>query len=755
MPGSSNGVGFSYRAFISYCHRDKAWADWLHRSLESYRVPSRLVGKQTEAGVIPRRLNPVFRDREELASAAELGRKVNEALGQSENLIVICSPAAAASRWVNEEVLAYKRMGRGGRIFCVIVEGEPNASDLPGREAEECFCPALRCQLDDLGQPGTKRAEPVAADARPGKDGKANARLKLIAGMLDVGFDALKQREQHRKLRRMAAITGLALLVMAVTIVLAVVALISRHNAVLAQHTAVVAQQSAERRQKQAEDLVDFMLGDLTKRLRRFDKLNVLTVVDDKAMAYFKSLPPTDVSDVELAERAKALQRIGEVRMDKSRLADAKDSFQQALRLNKRLVDDAPDDATRQNAYAENLLWIGFADWNQGRLDLAEAAFRQSAAALERAVSLAPSSNDTVQNLVDVYNNLGHVALARGELDFAEREFASDLALCRQMAAAHPDDVGWQTSLGDAHDNLATLALVRGKLGKAIEGYQQEVHAYDTATARNPHDQQIKDTLFASKAILGRTLALAGQTTRGLAYVNSALRIAKALVAFDPSHDGWWGDYAYYQALAGTLHLEQGDPAAASGPVAASIRTLQRLVRKDPDNAQWAENLAEAQWVGARLAITRRQPSKAQTLAKAALVNVQRSLKNDPNSSRSLGVEAKILLVQAQLAEDVGHGQAASQNRQQALTIATRLAAHSSDPRTHALLIAALLASNKNAAAKPYVLALQKTGYRPAGFVALLERHGIAYPPDPSFDARIARLLRVGGSKPHAAHDHP
>ncbi|MBS0432528.1 MAG: toll/interleukin-1 receptor domain-containing protein, partial [Proteobacteria bacterium] len=94
MPESVASAGFIYRAFISYSHRDKAWADWLHKALETYRVPSRLVGKETTHGTIPRRLHPVFRDRDELPSAHDLNGKVNEALRNSANLIVICSPAS-------------------------------------------------------------------------------------------------------------------------------------------------------------------------------------------------------------------------------------------------------------------------------------------------------------------------------------------------------------------------------------------------------------------------------------------------------------------------------------------------------------------------------------------------------------------------------------------------------------------------------------------------------------------------------------
>ena len=40
---------YKYKAFISYSHQDKKWGDWLHRALETYRVPKGLVGKETEA----------------------------------------------------------------------------------------------------------------------------------------------------------------------------------------------------------------------------------------------------------------------------------------------------------------------------------------------------------------------------------------------------------------------------------------------------------------------------------------------------------------------------------------------------------------------------------------------------------------------------------------------------------------------------------------------------------------------------------
>lgn len=201
---------FKYWAFISYSHADSAWADWLHGAIETYSVPARLrraskhAGRQTngQAEAIPRHLYPVFRDRDELASSSDLSTRIREALAQSRCLIVICSPRAAASRWVEQEIRAFRELGRADRVLALIVDGEPGAAG-----GKECFPPALR------------EGEPLAADARPEKDTRETARLRLIAGILGVGFEELRQRERQRVLRQrlrtaasvLAAVAAMAL----------------------------------------------------------------------------------------------------------------------------------------------------------------------------------------------------------------------------------------------------------------------------------------------------------------------------------------------------------------------------------------------------------------------------------------------------------------------------------------------------------------------------------------------------------------
>jgi hypothetical protein len=193
---------YKYWAFISYSHQDETWARWLHENIETYKVPRRLVGRRNAYGKVPPRVFPVFRDREELPGSFDLGGTLQAALRGSRVLVVICSPRAAASRWVNEEAKEFKALGREDRVLCLIVDGEPNATDKPELGLLECFPPAVRYRVGADGALTEERTEPIAADARKDKDGRENAKLKILAGILGVGFDELRQRELVRQRKR-------------------------------------------------------------------------------------------------------------------------------------------------------------------------------------------------------------------------------------------------------------------------------------------------------------------------------------------------------------------------------------------------------------------------------------------------------------------------------------------------------------------------------------------------------------------------
>lgn len=725
---------FRYRAFISYSHQDKSWVDWLHKVLETYRVPARLVGQETAAGIIPPRLAPIFRDRDELASATDLGRKVNEALEQSANLIVICSPRAATSRWVQEEVLAFKRLGRSERIFCLIIDGEPNASDLPGREAEECFVPALRFHLDADGQPTTKRIEPIAADARTGKDGRNKAKLKLIAGMLDIAFDSLRQRELQRRHRRMTAITTLAVIVMAVTTALAIAALISRH-------AAEVARIDAEHHQKQAEDLVDFMLGDLNDKLFQVERLDIMESVDDKAMAYFASLPTKDVTPQALARRAKALEKIGTVRQNQGHLPEAMAAFQAAAALSAPLAKATPADTARQLQYARILTFIGQTHWYQGQLDEAQASFDAAQRVLLGAEQHAANDMDLKFELEMVDNNLGHVLEARGRLDEAMAPYTSALDLSSKLVAASPDKAEWAVELGGAHNNLGKLALLHGDLATAISEYSADDAIVSALVARDPKDNSQRDALLTIRAILGRTLALAGADDVGMQHLQQAVQIATELVKTDPHNSGIQEDLAHYAQQLARLKRLNGDLASAQQLNAQSLSILSDLVKQDPTAAGLQRELAEAQTEQAAqsLAAGQADAARAQAQAQAALNTLDPLFQRQPNDRAILLATMTAQLLLAKVSTDAS---AAAQLRNTVLAAAQAQPSGQRDPRLLALQVEAMLALGNKTDAQALIRQLWDGGYRDAALLAALRNERIAYPVNEAFQKQ---LLAAGG----------
>ena len=226
-------------------------AEWLHEALESFRVPSHLVGRLTEHGSVPRRLTP---DLPRPSGTRGLGRPRHGDPRGADGIALPRRPLLSgrrSSRWTNAEIEAFKRIRPDGCIFAVIVDGEPFASDIAGREAEECLPRALRFKYDRRGRPTAKRAEPLGRRyPRVTPKSRRMGFLKLVAGMLGVGLDDLVRRADIRRQKRLAILAAASLAGMAVTSVLAV--------------TAIQARDAARDQRREAEGLIGFMLGDLT-----------------------------------------------------------------------------------------------------------------------------------------------------------------------------------------------------------------------------------------------------------------------------------------------------------------------------------------------------------------------------------------------------------------------------------------------------------------------------------------------------------
>jgi len=175
--------GKEYYAFISYKREDEKWAKWLQDKLEHYRFPTNLNGRTD----LPKNIRPTFRDVTDL-NPGLLAEEINNALHNSEWLIVVCSPRSARSPWVCKEAQTFIDLGRADHIIPFVIEGNPFSNDI----TTECYPEAL------LNLTGSK--ELLAANIN--EMGRDAAAIKVVARMFNLRFDALWQRYQRAKRRR-------------------------------------------------------------------------------------------------------------------------------------------------------------------------------------------------------------------------------------------------------------------------------------------------------------------------------------------------------------------------------------------------------------------------------------------------------------------------------------------------------------------------------------------------------------------------
>jgi len=593
-----------YYAFLSYSHKDKELADWLHRELEKFRVPHSLAGKLTANGVVPRRLTPIFRDQHDLSAGGELGVEIKAALAASQFLIVLCSPEAARSRWTNAEIESFKRTRPEGCVLAAVVAGEPFASDIPGREAEECFPPALRYKYDRRGHQTGKRAEPLAADFREVGEGMRLALLKLVAGMLGVGLDELVQRETTRRHRHMAWLAAGSLAGMAITSTLAVTSIQSRNE--------------AREQRRDAEGLIGFMLGDLKGKLEPIGRLDVLDAVGAKALAYYQKQDKLQLSDDSLAQRSKALTLMGQIATDRGDLDSGLRLYKEAFASTAELLRRQPDDPQRIFDHAQNVFYVGDIARHRQDSHTAEWAMNEYRRLATQLIESDRSNPKWQMEGIYADTNLGTLLVDKGRYSEAAAVFENSLADREKLAAGAPDNVEYKKALVSS---LAWLGEAREKEGRLEDGLASRER--EIAFLQSYIDDPKSDTHFRRDAIVayraaGRLNGVRGNLVKGIEQLRAGVRTGEALLQTEPQNTDWAAMTAWAKFELARLELARRNVDEASLLTSSFCDTADRLFARDSTVVDWRLDLRSACLeMRIRTALARGSAADAQDLADA------------------------------------------------------------------------------------------------------------------------------------------
>src|SRR5690606_29013224 len=175
----------TYQAFLSYASPDRELAERLHRRLER-------IGRNHWWNVRARR---VFLDRESVAASDNLWGKVEHALRESSHLVLLASPHAAASAWVQREVEWWRQHRGPSALLIALAHGhvfwDGGAGDFTpafGDKPTNAIPAALR---------GAFPVEPEWVVVEPSHDSRAvtECAAALVAGIERVDKEHLLKRD--------------------------------------------------------------------------------------------------------------------------------------------------------------------------------------------------------------------------------------------------------------------------------------------------------------------------------------------------------------------------------------------------------------------------------------------------------------------------------------------------------------------------------------------------------------------------------
>ncbi len=288
--------------------------------------------------------------------------------------------------------------------------------------------------------------------------------------------------------------------------------------------------QEAQQQRVQAEGLIEFMLGDLRKKLEPVGRLDVLDAVGDKALDYYarQDLARSDADS--LGRRARALHLMGEIAEKRGQMAEAEQRFKQAADSTAELLARDPKNTQRLFDHAQSSYWVGYAAWQQRRLPEAEARFQRYLALADELVRLEPGKVEWQVEQAYAQNNLGVLKLHDGSTRAAQMHFQATLKVWQHLSPQRPD---LQTELATTLGWLAEAEERQGRFDASIASHQAKLVALQVAGGKETGDRTRQEQHAATETVLGRLHLNAGRIDAAMALTQRARDTYVELSALD------------------------------------------------------------------------------------------------------------------------------------------------------------------------------------------------------------------------------
>jgi serine/threonine-protein kinase len=534
----------------------------------------------------------------------------------------------------------------------------------------------------------------------------------------DAERRAEREAERARRRRRVFAVVGgVASVFLVVVSALAI--------------QAIRARREAEQRRAQAEELVNFMVGDLYQRLDPVATREVQADIADKVLAYYDSLARERLAGSELYRRSQALLLIGQVRLAQSDLPAARTSFEEALELGRDLTGREGDNLEWLFGLSQCHYWVGNVLREQGSSDGALPHFQAYLEVAETLVAREPGNQRWQQEVAYAHGNLGFLLRDRGDLRGALEQLQAMLALQQGLVAASPGNLDTRHELARTFNIVGSILQELGELEQAFDHYRQEVEIKREVAARNPDNSNRQRSLALGHNYLGQALLALGRPQQALEEFRAAVAALTEPAARDPSNASLQRELAINRLRVVLGLARWGRQATADGTLRMAVATLHDLAARDATNVSLQSDLARAHHWAAETFEAHGQAAAAMEEAAVAVGMLEALARENPQDRGVQGRLGQALVVQGRLFASRGEETQARAAWSHGSDVLTPLAGVSQDFQLLDPLARTLLYLGRSSEAQPILRKLLTMGYREVTFVRLCQEKGLCSEPGP------------------------
>ena len=219
-----------------------------------------------------------------------------------------------------------------------------------------------------------------------------------------------------------------------------------------------------------------------------------------------------------------------------------------------------------------------------------------------------PGNAQAQRDLSVSYNKLGGLLLREGKLPEVRTFFEEGLRISKQLAEVDLGNSQAQRDLSISHNKLGELLLREGNIPEARKSFEEDMRISKQLVEADLGNAQAQRDLSVSHNKLGILLMSEGKLPEARKTFEEGLRMRKHLAKKDGSNAQVQRDLSISYELLGDLLGREGNPSEARASFERSLRMRQQLAEAEPRNAQAQQDLAWSHWQLSRTAA----PDKAQ-----------------------------------------------------------------------------------------------------------------------------------------------